>query len=92
MPYIDQYISVTQAKNTLLTLIRGLHHRQEILAITRDGVPAAVLLSMDQYDGLMETIDLLTDRTSMESLKRSLKQARAGKWVSDEAVFGQEKK
>jgi antitoxin YefM len=92
MPQVDQYISVTEAKNRLLDLIRQMKNRHEILAITRDGIPAAVLLSMEQYDGLMETIEVLVDQKAMRSLSRSLKQAQAGRWVSDEAVFGQEKK
>ncbi len=92
MPQVDRYISVTEAKNRLLDLIRRLKTRHEVLAITRDGVPAAVLLSMEQYGGLMETIELVADQKAMRSLSRSLKQARAGRWVSDEAVFGREKK
>ena len=90
MPYVDQYMSVTEAKNRFLELIRKLKTRHEVLAITRDGVPAAVLLSMEQYDGLLETIELLADQHAMRVLKRSLKQAQAGRWVSHEAVFGRE--
>ena len=90
MPYVDQYISVTEAKNRLLDLIRKLKTRHEVLAITRDGVPTALLLSMEQYDGLLETIELLADQHAMRVLKRSLKQAQAGRWVSHEAVFGRE--
>ena len=92
MPQVDQYVSVTEAKNRLLEIIRRLKTRHEVLAITRDGVPAAVLLSMEQYDGLVETIELLADQKAMRSLRRSLKQAQAGRWMSDEAVFGQEAK
>ena len=88
MPYIDHYVSVTDAKNHLLDLLRKLKGRQEVLAITRDGVPTAVLLSMEQYNGLMETIELLGDRQAMRSIKRSLKQAAAGRWISHESVFG----
>lgn len=52
MPHVARFVSVTEAKNRLLDLIRGLKSRQEIVAITRDGVPAAVLLSIDQFEGL----------------------------------------
>ena len=90
MPHVDQYVSVTEAKNKLLDLIRNLKARQEIVAITRDGVPAAVLLSMDQFEGLTETIEILSDPGAMRSLRKSLKQAKARKWVSHEAVFGRE--
>ncbi len=92
MPQVDQYVSITEAKNRLLEIIRRLKTKHEVLAITRDGVPAAVLLSMEQYDGLVETIELLADQKAMRSLKRSLKQARAGRWLSEEAVFGREGK
>jgi antitoxin YefM len=90
MPQVDQFVSVTEAKNKLLDLIRRLKTRQEVVAITRDGVPAAVLLSMDQFEGLMETLEILSDPKTMRSLRRSVKQAQAGKWLSHEAVFGRE--
>ena len=51
-----------------------------------------MLTPMKEYDGLVETIELLADQKSMRSLKRSLKQARAGRWLSEEAVFGREGK
>jgi antitoxin YefM len=90
MPQVDQFVSVTEAKNRLLDLIRRLKTKQEIVAITRDGVPTAVLLSMDQFEGLMETIEILADPQAMRSLRRSLKQAEAGQWVGHETVFGRE--
>jgi antitoxin YefM len=88
MPHVDQFVSVTEAKNKLLDLIRRLKTRQEVVAITRDGMPAAVLLSMDQFEGLMETLEILSDPKTMRALRRSVKQTRSGKWVSHEGVFG----
>ncbi|MEW6543673.1 MAG: type II toxin-antitoxin system Phd/YefM family antitoxin [Nitrospirota bacterium] len=79
---------MTEAKNKLLGLIRGLKSRQEIVVITRDGGPAAVLLSMDQFEGFMETIEILSNQKTMRALRRAMKQAKAGKWISHEAVFG----
>lgn len=90
MPHVDRFVSVTEAKNKLLDLIRSLKSRQEIVAITRDGVPSAVLLSMDQFEGFMETIEILSDQKTMRALRRAMKQAKAGKWVSHETVFGRE--
>ena len=91
MKQVDQFISVTEAKNRLLELIRTLAEKDEILAITRGGVPAAVVLSPERYEGLLETIEVLSDPHAMTSLRRSLKQARKGQWVSDEKVFGTQK-
>jgi len=91
MPHVDQIVSVTEAKNRLLDLIRNLKSRPEVVAITRDGVPAAVLLSMGQFEGLMETIEILSDPVAMRSIRKSLRQAQAGKWIGHEAVFGRER-
>lgn len=91
MPNVDHYISVTDAKNQLLGLIRKLKSSQETVAITRDGVPAAVLLGIEQFEALMETLEILSDQKTMRSLRRSLKQASEGRWVEHEAVFGRTK-
>ena len=88
MPHVDQFVSVTEAKNKLLDLIRRLKTRPEVVAITQDRVPAAVLLSMDQFERSMETMEILSDPKTMRSLRRSAKQVQAGKWVTHETVFG----
>ena len=91
MPHVDHYVSVTQAKAQLLDLIRQLQKRQDTVGITRDGVPTAVLLSMEHFEGLMETLDILSDQKTMRPLRKSLKQAQSGCWETDAAVFTCEK-
>ncbi|MBX3330637.1 MAG: type II toxin-antitoxin system Phd/YefM family antitoxin [Nitrospira sp.] len=56
MPQVDEFVSVSEAKNKLLDLIRRMKHKQEVVAITRDGVPSAVLLSMDILHGQVQFI------------------------------------
>ena len=90
MAHVDRLVTVTEAKKKLLDLIRRLKARPEVVAIPRDGKPAAVLLSMDQFEGLMETLEILSDPKTMRSLRRSMKQARTGKWVPHESIFGRE--
>jgi prevent-host-death family protein len=85
---MDKFISVSETKNRLLDVIRQVENEQEVICITRGGVPSAVLLSMDQYEGVMETSEILNDQKSMRSLRRSLKQVKSGQWVSHSAVFG----
>lgn len=87
MANVDQYISVTQAKAQLLDLVRKLPKHQETVAITRDGVPTAVLLSMEHFEGLMETLEILSDQKTMKSLRRSMKEAQTDQWVPETAVF-----
>jgi antitoxin YefM len=84
---IDRFVPITEAKNRLLDLVRRLQADDEVVAITRGGIPAAVLIAPSRWEGLLETIDILSDPQAMTSLRRSIQQARAGDWVEDEALF-----
>lgn len=83
-----KYVPITKAKNDLLQLIREVEKENSTVAVTKNGVPAAIILSMERFEGLLETLDILSDEETMKSLKRSIRQARAGKWVRYEEVFG----
>ncbi len=87
MPQVDHYVSVTQAKSQLLDLIRRLGTKQDSVGITKDGVPAAVLLSMEHFEGLMETLEILSDQKTIRPLRKSLKQAQEDRWKTHASVF-----
>ena len=84
---IDRSISVSEAKTKLASLVRSVRQKSEIAALTHHGVPSAVLLSIDQYQGFIETAEILSDRKEMRSLRRSLRQAGKGEWVDHQEVF-----
>ena len=88
MKEVDRFIPITEAKNQLLDLVRDLQAKDDIVAITKNGVPAAVLLSVERFEGFLETIDILSDERAMRSLRRSLREAGAGRWLRHDEVFG----
>lgn len=61
------------------------------MVLPEDGVPTAVLLSMEHFEGLMETLDILSDQKTIDSLRKSLKQVQAGRWETQGSVFEDEK-
>ena len=87
MKEIDRFVSVTEAKARLLDLVRNLQENDEVVVITRSGVPAAVLITPNRWEGLLETIDILSDEKAMASLRRSIQQARTGQWIEHDEVF-----
>ena len=88
MKDISAYIPVTRAKSELLDIIRRLESVDDAVAVTKNGIPAAVILSVEKYEGLLETLDILSDDKTMKSLRTSMREARRGKWVKYEEVFG----
>jgi len=87
---IDSFISITEAKNKLLDIIRTVENNDDVIAITKKGIPKAVILSVEKFEGILETIDILTDEKAMRSLRKSLKEADAGRWISHESFFNEE--
>jgi antitoxin YefM len=88
MKEISKYVPISKAKNDLLELIRQVEDIDESVAVTKNGVPAAVILSMEKYEGLLETLDILSDEKTMKSLRTSIRQARKGKWLRSDKAFG----
>ncbi len=87
MQMIRDYIPVTRAKSELLELIRRIKDSYDAIAITKNGVPQAVLISMEKLNGLLETLEILSDEKAMKSIRKSIKEAREGRWIDFEEVF-----
>jgi prevent-host-death family protein len=87
MLIIQDYIPVTKAKAAFLDIIRNIEGSGDAIAITKNGVPEAVLLSMKKFEGLLETIEILSDEKSMISIRKSIKEAQQGKWLDYDEVF-----
>jgi antitoxin YefM len=86
---IQNYIPVTKAKSAFLDIIRKIEGSDDAIAITKNGVPEAVLLSMSKFEGLMETMEILSDEKAMKSIRKSIKEARDQKWLDYDEVFGE---
>lgn len=54
--------------------------------VTRRGKPAMILISPEDYEGLLETLEILSDKTVVKRIRKSRKEARAGKTVSLETL------
>src|SRR6266508_1946534 len=80
-------LTVTQAKNSLLELLRAVEERGETVQITRNGIPAGVLVSAEEWESLLETLEILSDPTAMKRIERSRREAGAGVFLTHEQVW-----
>lgn len=83
----DKILPVTQVKRELMQLLKNLGHSGGVVAITKDGKATGVLMSAEEYEGLLETIEILHDQGLLRSLTRALKEERGGKTHSHKEVF-----
>jgi antitoxin YefM len=75
-------IPVAEAKKRLAALIKDVDEEFDRYAITRNGINKAVLLSSGDFEGLLETIDILSRKEEREAIARAKNQVRSGGAVS----------
>jgi prevent-host-death family protein len=82
-------LSLSEAKARLSELVANCEADEEELVITRNGRPAVVLMSADEYEGWRETREILRNRALMNEINQGLKQLAKGQRFTFEEVFGE---
>ena len=72
-------ISFTEARNSLKAVLDTVVNDADTTIITRRDAQDAVVMSLDYYNSLMETVYLLSSSANAEHLRKSIAQFKAGK-------------
>ncbi len=80
-------ISLSEAKAQLARLVREVEELGEPVVITRSGHPAGVLLSVEEYEGLLETLEILADEDLREAVRKGLADLDAGRIVEHKELW-----
>ena len=71
-------VSFSEARNSLKSVLDGVVNDANTTVITRRDSEDAVVMSLDYYNNLMETVHLLRSPSNAEHLSRSIAQYQAG--------------
>ena len=82
-------LSVSEAKMKLSALIDTVNTTDEEIVITKNGRPAAVLVSPEEFESLKETIAIRSDLALMKEIKKGLRslKMKKGKLYTLEELF-----
>ena len=72
-------VSFTEARNSLKSVLDSVVNDADTTIITRRDADDAVVMSLDYYNRLMETVNLLRSPANAEHLNRSIAQFKAGR-------------
>jgi prevent-host-death family protein len=83
-------LPISEVKARLPELVTRVAEREEEIVVTRNGKPAAVLVSFAEFERLKETLDVLSDPALMRQVQESRAFYASGKTgLSFEDVFGE---
>lgn len=74
-------VPLSEAKAKLARLLTEVDQLGKRVVITHSGRPVGVLLPVDEYEGLLETLEILADPELSSAVRRGLADAEAGALV-----------
>jgi len=72
-------VNFSEARNHLKNVLDQVSNDVDYTVITRRDADDAVVMSLDSFNGLMETVHLLKSPANASHLEKSIKQYQAGK-------------
>jgi len=79
-------LPLATVRDRLSALVEEVARTHDALTITRNGTPAAVVLSIEDYESIMETLALLNDSVDQERLAEAANSLESGEVTSGEEM------
>ena len=79
-------VTFTEARNKLKTVLDQVVDDADYTVITRRDADDAVVMSLDYFNGLLETVHLLKSPANAAHLERSIAQYRQGQVTEKELL------
>ncbi len=72
---------MVNARRSLTKLPERLEARPATVAVTRRGKPVLAIMTWDDYEAILETLDVLSDDEATEQLRHSIQEVKEGKAI-----------
>ncbi|MGL4175339.1 MAG: type II toxin-antitoxin system Phd/YefM family antitoxin, partial [Dermatophilaceae bacterium] len=79
-------LPLATVRDRLSSLVDDVARTHNTLTITRNGTPTAVVLSIEDYESIMETLALLNDPVDQERLVEAAESLATGDVTSGEEM------
>ncbi|MBU4425429.1 MAG: type II toxin-antitoxin system Phd/YefM family antitoxin [Desulfobacterales bacterium] len=87
MEHLQEILPVTKVKRELLDILKVMEEEDSTITLTRNGEAVGVMMTPRRYEALLETIEILGDKETLESLMASAKDFKAGRVYTDKEVW-----
>ena len=78
---MSKTLPLAEAKKNLSSIIKDVEEKYDRFTITKNGVSKAVLLSIEEFEGIMETLDILSHKEEREAIARAKEEVKKGRTV-----------
>ena len=71
-------LGMHDASRSLAQIVKELNETPGVVSVQRYGKPVLAIMTWDDYEGLMETLEIVRDPETMESFRKAVEQFEAG--------------
>lgn len=75
-------ISITEARKMIFEIADDVQKPGNYYTFTENGKPKAVMLSAEEFDSLLETMEILGDPQAMANIKKAEDEYRKGEYAT----------
>lgn len=75
-------ITLKALRPGLPQVIKNIDLKLDRYIVMKRGKPVAIMISPDDYEGLLETIDILSDKDAVKRIRKAKQEVARGKTVS----------
>ena len=79
-------ISIRELRPNISKVIKDIHDKFYRYIISRHGKPEAIMMSIDDYESLLETLEIQSDKDLMKKIKKAEVEIAKGKVKSLEEI------
>ena len=79
-------ISLKALRPELPDVIDRIDRKLDRYIVTKRGKPVAIMMSVDDYESILETIEILSDKEAVKRIKAARKEIKEGKTVALEEL------
>ncbi len=83
---MNKFMTATEARKNFYAVIDEAGHPGFAVAITHEGTPKVVVMSFEEYEGWLETMDMMSDPSLDADIQEGIRQMKAGEVVDFEDV------
>ncbi len=87
---LPEVMSASKAKDNFFLLLDKVYDANCHYTLTKGGVPVAKVISIEEWQSLMTTLDILANKKHQGELDKRIKEVDEGKYSSYKEIFGHE--
>lgn len=83
---MSEVLPLAEVKSKFSEMVDRVEHTQDRIVVTRNGRPAAVMISPDELTSLEDTLELLSDPAAMRELDEARRAATEGDYITGDEL------